>query len=167
MSKKEKDIELIPDNGVPSGWKVKHDGKQGSAPGSYPKVDFAKDSGPHLVVFQLPQTSPATFNAADPIWIQKGTTSPTQSGMDPQFPDWAIFNGGKTLVLLDKNSGSPDQFSYRIKADNYTPILDPIIDNGGGIGQMSSANYWLEGGVGLLLAVAFFLIGRAYQRNLK
>ena len=167
MSKKEKDIELIPDTTVPSGWKVKHDGKQGDKPSNYPKVDFAKDSGPHLVVFQLPQNSTATFNAVDPIWVQKGSTSPTQSGIDPQFPDWQIFNGGKTLVLLDRNSGSQDQFSYRIKADNYTPILDPIIDNGGGIGQMSSANYWLEGGVGLLLAVAFFLIGRAYQRNLK
>jgi hypothetical protein len=93
-------------------------------------VDFPKDSGPHLVVFKIPADQPGTFNASDPMWIQPGTTSPTQPGMDPQFPDWQIFDGGKTLVVLDLNSKDGD-YSYRVKADGYAPVLDPIIKNGG------------------------------------
>lgn len=134
MSKKEKAVELIPDGIAASGWKVKHDGKQGDKPQDYPKIVFAKDSGPHLVTFTLPQNTSATFNQDDPIWIAKGTTSPSAKGIDPQFSDWAIFDGGKTLVLLNKNFGPAAEYSYRVKADNYAKILDPIIENKGGIG---------------------------------
>lgn len=128
MSKKEKDVELIPQ--PPSGWKVKHGNKEGSSPGNYPKIEFDAGSGPHLIVFKIPQSSPGTFNLTDPMWIQPGTSSPTQSGMDSQIPDWAIFDGGKTLVLLDLNS-QPGELSYRVQADGYAPVLDPIIKNGG------------------------------------
>lgn len=131
MSKKEKDVDLIPFN---NGWKVKHDGKEGDNPSNYPKIEFAMNSGPHLVVMQLPQNSTATFNKADPIWVKQGTTSPLQSGVDPEIADYVVSQDGKTLVLLDLNSGDPTTLSYRIKADGYGPILDPIIENKGGIG---------------------------------
>lgn len=133
MSKKEKDVELIPSN-VPSGWKVKHDNKEGDAPTgpqAYPIVAFQEKSGPHLVVFKIPKNSPAKFNANDPMWVHKGTQSPTQSGFDPQIADWALFDDDKTLVLLDLNN-EPGELYYRVKADGYTPVLDPIIKNGGG-----------------------------------
>ena len=129
MSKQEKDVELIPQ--PPSGWKVKHGTKEGSSPSSYPKVEFGAGSGPHLIVFKIPQSSPGTFNLNDPMWVQPGTSSPTQSGMDSQISDWAIFDGGKTLVLLDLNS-QPGELSYRVQADGYSTVLDPIIKNGGG-----------------------------------
>jgi hypothetical protein len=169
MSNKEKDVQLIPDSNAPSGWQVKHDKSVGNGPTTYPKVHFDKDSGPHLVVFTLPQDSPATFNETDPIWVAQGGNSPAQKGVDPQISDWAVMPGGKALVLLDMNSGQPTTLSYRIKADNYTKALDPIIDNGGGIGGFySSAEFWVAAGaVSLFFAVAFFFIGRAYQRNLK
>ena len=160
-----KNVDLIPDTSVPSGWQIKHDGKQGTKPQDFPHINFSKDTGPHLIVFQLPQDSLATFNANDPIWVAPGTTSPTKSGIDPQIADWAVLSGGKTLVLLDQNSGNQATLSYRIKADNYTPILDPIIDNGGGIGHFK--DLWIEAGVGILLAAAFFFVGRFYQRSLK
>lgn len=140
MSKKEKDVELIPDTSKSSGWKIKHDGKEGDnpnqgGPNPYPKVKFDEDSGPHLIVFTLPKNGTAKFNSADPMWIQKtdpaNPTSPTQAGMDPQFPDWALFDGDKTLVVLDKNTEKA-VYSYRVKADGYDPPLDPIVDNGGG-----------------------------------
>lgn len=163
-----KQVELIPDSTAASGWRVKHDGKQGTKPQDYPHINFAKDTGPHLIVFQLPQNSPATFNANDPIWVAPGTTSPTKPGIDPQISDWAVLGGGKTLVLLDQNYGNQATLSYRIKADNYAPVLDPIIDNGGGIGHMNNPNFLLiAAGVSLLLAAVFFFVGRAYQRNLK
>lgn len=127
MSKKEKDVELIP---FQNGWKVKHGTNVGTGPGNYPKVEFGEGSGPHLVVFTLPKTGNITFNPTDPMWIAPGTTSPTAPGMDPQFADWTILDGGKTLVLLDLNT-QKGEFSYRVKADNYAPILDPIIKNGG------------------------------------
>jgi len=74
--------------------------------------------------------------------------------MDSQIADWAIFDGGKTLVILDTNTQAGDM-SYRVKADNYSPILDPIIRNGGTTTPPSmEASYWLIGGVAL---VAFAL----------
>jgi hypothetical protein len=164
MSKKEKDVELIPDSGA-SGWKVKHGNNIGTGPSSYPKIDLAANSGPHLVIFKITDnsvSSTATFNATDPMWIQKGSTSPTQQGMDPQIADWAIFDGGKTLVVLDTNSQSGD-LSYRVKADNYTPVLDPIIRNGGTTTPPSyEANYWLIGGVALLAFVLGMFVHRQF-----
>lgn len=131
MSKKEKDVELIPNpQANPPGWKVKHGSQLGNGPSNYPKVEFPVNSGPHLVVFTLPKTGTVTFNPTDPMWVQAGSSSPTQQGMDPQITDWAIFDGGKTLVLLDSNTQA-GELSYRVKADGYAPILDPIIRNGG------------------------------------
>lgn len=163
MSKKEQPVELIPDGIAASGWKVKHDGQQGDKPQDYPKLLFAKDSGPHLITFTLPQNSSATFNANDPIWIAPGTQSPTQKGIDPQFPDWAIFDNGKTLVVLNKNSGPEMQYSYRVKADNYAKPLDPIIENKGGVGGVinppspgggySQSEYLTAAAVALLVGV--------------
>ena len=132
MANNGKQVELIPSNGA-SGWKVKHGTSVGNGPGNYPKVDLPANSGPHLVIFKITDnsvSSTATFNPTDPMWIQKGSTSPTASGMDPQITDWAIFDGGKTLVVVDSNSQAGD-LSYRVQADNYAPILDPIIRNGG------------------------------------
>ena len=135
MSKKEKDVELIPWSMANSGWKVKHDGKEGTGPGpeNYPKLKFETDTGPHLMVFTLPKNGNTQFNKDNPIAIVKGTESPEpDAGIDPQFPDWAIFDGGKTLVVLNSNSGEAAQYTYAVKADNYAKELDPIVDNGGG-----------------------------------
>lgn len=136
MSKKETPVELIPDTKVKSGWKVKHGTKEGTnpdptAPDAYPKLDYPEDSGPHLIVFTLPKNGP-TFNKDNPIAIQGGTQSPApDAGLDAQFPDWEIFDGGKTLVVLNRNSKDAD-YMYAVKADGSNVVLDPIITNGGG-----------------------------------
>ena len=162
MSKKEKDVELIPD--PPSGWKVKHGTKIGSGPSTYPKVEFAKDSGPHLVVFKLPADSTATFDDIDPIWITKGTSSPTVRDIDEQITDWAIFDGGKTLVLLDSNSKDVT-LSYRVKADGYGAALDPIIKNGGVTIPPPTPSYSaVEIAVASLALLASFFIGFYLRR---
>ena len=164
MSNKEKDVELIPDSGA-SGWKVKHGNNVGISPGNYPKIDFGANSGPHLVVFKIADnsvSSTATFNKTLPMWIQKGSTSPTSSGMDSQIADWAIFDGGKTLVILDTNTAAGD-LSYRVKADNYTPVLDPIIRNGGTTTPPSyEASYWVIGGVALLAFALGMFVHRQF-----
>lgn len=132
MATNGKVVELIPSNGS-SGWKVKHGSSVGTGPGSYPKVDLPANSGPQLVIFKIVDnnvSSTATFNPADPMWIKSGSNSPTASGMDPQIASWAVFDGGKTLVVLDTNSQAGD-LSYRVQASNYGPVLDPIIRNGG------------------------------------
>jgi hypothetical protein len=160
MSKQEKDVELIPDSSA-SGWKVKHGSNWGTGPSSYPKVDLPANSGPHLVVFKIMDnsvSSSATFNATDPMWLQKGSTSPTQQGFDPQITDWAIFDGGKTLVVLDTNTQAGDM-SYRVKADGYGKILDPIIRNGGTT-TPPSMDFWSSGEIataGILLVLAFIV----------
>ena len=63
--------------------------------------------------------------------IHPGPGSPTKTGMDPEIAAWDIFDGGKTLVLLDLNSQNVD-LAYPVQADGYGPVLDPIIKNGGG-----------------------------------
>jgi hypothetical protein len=162
MSKKYKDVELIPV--PPSGWKVKHDGKEGSAPGNYPKVELPQDSGPHLIVFTLPKDGAVSFNATDPMWVQPGSSSPTQQGMDAQIPDWAVFDGGKTLVILDSNTKAGD-LSYRVKADGYGGVLDPIIKNGGftvsGTAPAPSTAYETYSGSQIAIAAVALLVAFA------
>ncbi len=133
MAKKRKDVELIPDDSIASKWKVKHDGFVGDAPNGpkkYPEIVLPQGDGPHLIVYRLPDNVTATFNKNDPIWVHKGTTSPLQKEIDDQIVDWEVFDGGKTLVLLDKNT-EQGYLSYRVKAENYDHVLDPIIRNGG------------------------------------
>lgn len=169
MSKKEKDVELIPD--PPSGWRVKHGNNVGNGPHNYPKVEFQPNSGPHLVVFTLPPDTPtlqARFNANDPMWVQKGTTSPTQQGFDGQITDWAIFDGGKTLVLLDSNTEAGD-LSYRVKADGYAPVLDPIIRNGGFVPPSPPGGSYsaIEIAVASLALLFAFLVGFYVNRQVS
>lgn len=166
MSKKEKDVELIPD--PPSGWKVKHGSNVGSNPSNYPKVDFAANSGPHLVIFKLQDVDynstkiTPTFDLADPMWIAKGNTSPTKPGMDPQIADWAVFDNGKTLVILNTNS-APGDLSYRVQAKGYTPVLDPIIRNGGTTTPPSmETSYLLIAGVALLAFALGMFVHRQF-----
>lgn len=188
MPKKTKSVELTPDSSKTSGWKVKYDGKEGdnpnqSGPNPYPKVKVDEDSGPHLIVFKLPKNGSAKFNSSDPMWIQKtdpaNPTSPTQSGMDDQFPAWDLFDGDKTLVVLDRNT-EKGVYAYRVKADGYDKVLDPIVDNGGGVGGVvdpppgggglvapggggwENMNILLIGAV-LVALIAGFLIGRFWR----
>ena len=44
-------------------------------------------------------------------------------------------------MVLDRNSGPAKQYAYTIKAKNYDPVLDPIIDNGGGIGVIDPPEF--------------------------
>jgi len=160
-------VELIPSNGS-SGWKVKYGSSTGTGPSNYPKVDLAPNSGPQLIMFKIVDnsvSSTATFNANDPMWIKPGSGSPTTSGMDPQITSWAIFDGGKTLVVADSNSQSGD-LHYRVKADNYPPVLDPIIRNGGGTTPPSAyaATAVEVATIGAIALLIGFLIGFTVNR---
>jgi len=165
-------VELVPDATTASGWKVKHDGKEGdgpTGPKKYPEVDLARDSGPQLVVFTIPPDQPSiTFNKNNPMQIQPGPNSPT-GGMDSQIADWAVSPDGKMLVLLDLNSNTTQlDLAYRVKADGYTKVLDPIIRNGGTTPPAPVPAYSFAeiAGVAVALILAF-VIGLAVQHRFK
>lgn len=133
MSDKVKDVELIPDPSSPKKWKLKHDGKSGTKPSDYPVIDLKKDDGPHLIVFTIKNGEGITFSD-DPIWVQEGTTPPSQKAESPQIPVWRIKDNGKKLVAFDWNDNpEPIDLAYRLNFNGADP-LDPIIKNGGGTG---------------------------------
>lgn len=120
-NKKSKSVKLTP---TPDGW----------APVDKIKVD--KDSGPHLISFELPQNQTTiSFDRSDPIWVQAGS-KPTKKTEHDQIPAWVVTEDGKELILLDLNDNDSSQgtleLHYQLNFASPTKPLDPIIENGGG-----------------------------------
>jgi hypothetical protein len=129
-----KDVELWVNPTPPPKWKVKHDGSPKDDAEGYPVVQLDAGSGPQLVIFRLPNSH--KFNESQtvgPIWID--TQKPTSQIIHSQIADWKVFDGGRTLVVLDKNSQKVE-LHYQLNLKNHSTgspdNLDPIIDNGGG-----------------------------------
>jgi hypothetical protein len=139
-------IKLNPVNGT---WQV-----------SEPHVKLGKDSGAHVITFDIIGNSKdITFDPQDPIWIQMGTkpTAPPQKGADNgQIAGPVIANNGKQLMIVDWNT-LPGALNYHMNFKGYGP-LDPIIDNGGGV-KPPRANYFSDFATLALVAIAFFLVG--------
>lgn len=159
MSKKEKDVEITQ---LPNGkWQVKHGNNSGHDEPSYPVLDYAQNSGPHLIVFKL--SGNASFSGSDPIWVSD-QAKPTSQTDHPQIADWVVLDGGKTLVALNKNSDAGTlYYNLNMQRPNGSTVqLDPVITNGGGTSGITSAEYAVAGAVAgalLALAVARFALG--------
>jgi hypothetical protein len=132
-SEMSKDVELTRQTSGPKKWKLTHPGSPKDDAEGYPVVDLPPNSGPQLVIFTLPNGHKFNQDASvGPIWID--TQKPTSKVIHPDITDWKVYDGGRTLVVLDKNSTKAElHYQLNIKnshgsADN----LDPIIDNGGG-----------------------------------
>lgn len=151
---------------LPNGkWKVTHDGQWGdhggSGPQSYPKVDLPKDTGAHLLVFNI-DSDTVKFSPAAPFWVRKNAKPDASSNTDPQFPMYKIQNDGKQLIVAACNDIA-DTFQYQLNVTTHDP-LDPIIINGGGIKtvQYSAADVILAAG---LAAAVAFVSGMFVQRK--
>jgi hypothetical protein len=127
-----KDVHVSVNPSPPPKWKLQHPGSSGNDPQGYPIVKLDNLSGPQLVIFDLPGGH--KFNddpAIGPIWID--TQKPTSKFVHPDITDVKLFDGGKTLVILDKNSTQAKlHYQLNIKGPHGPDNLDPIIDNGGG-----------------------------------
>jgi hypothetical protein len=125
---------------------------------SEPHLKLAKDSGAHVLTFDIVGNSNGiTFDPQDPLWIQMGSkpnTQPQKGSDNGQIGGPKILNNGKQLVIVDWND-VPGQLYYHMNFKGYAP-LDPIIDNGGGVKPpfMNYANYLSYAAIAL---VAFFL----------
>jgi hypothetical protein len=124
-----KDVHATLNPNPPPRWKLDHPGSPGNDAQGYPIVKLDELSGPHLIVFDLPGGH--KFNDVDPIWID--TKKPTSKGIHPDITDVKLFDGGKTLVILDKNSTQVKlHYQLNFKGLHGPEKIDPIIDNGGG-----------------------------------
>jgi hypothetical protein len=129
MSKKETPVEVIPQGAK---WKIKHGVSEGDDEQTYPQLVY-EDANPHLIVFKLPP-GPEQFSTDDPIWVS-ATQKPTSTEEHPEIVDWAVFENGKTLVVLNKNSEDVElYYSLNMTRANQNVQLDPVIKNGGGGG---------------------------------
>jgi len=128
-----KDVYLTLNPSPPPKWKVDHPGSTKNDPQGYPVVELAPSSGPHLVIFKLPGGHKFNDDSSiGPIWID--TQKPTSKVRHPDITDVKLFDNGKTLVILDKNS-TKGELHYQLNIKNShgsSDNLDPIIDNGGG-----------------------------------
>jgi hypothetical protein len=128
-----KDVELTRLTSGPKKWKLTHPGSPGNDTQGYPVVKVDYDSGPQLVIFKLPNGH--KFNddpGTGPIWID--AQKPTSKFIHSDITDVQLFDSGKTLVVLDKNS-TAIKLHYQLNIKNShgsSDNLDPIIDNGGG-----------------------------------
>lgn len=134
-----KDVELTPQPAGPGKvkWKVKHGGNSGEDDASYPHVTLPANSGPHLIVFDIPKANPnITFDKNDPIWV-KENGKPLSKIDHPQIAATFVSNDGKQLVVLDRNDNDAAQpplaLYYQLNFNGTADKLDPIIDNGGTI----------------------------------
>lgn len=139
-------------------WKVTHGWSSGSKPSDYPQVKLSKDSGAHVITFDIKGDNTVTFSS-DPLWVQAGSKpnqKPPAGADNGQIGAWKVLNNGKQLVVVDWNDAS-GQLYYHLNVDNHG-ALDPIIDNGGGV-KPPRASYFSDFAALALVAVAFFFAG--------
>lgn len=148
------EVKLIPlPNGAPSPWRVTYNGKSGDKPGDYPVVGLMKDSGPHMIHFELSGNHSGITFADNPIWVNAGS-KPNPGAADGQIVALAS-NDGKELFVLDMNTNKqPVQLHYSMNFVGH-PALDPIIDNGGHGFYLGTAHLLI--GAAIVLVVGFFI----------
>jgi len=139
-------------------FKLKHGNDEGDSEANYPAIHFSQGSGPQLIVFEI-APGPEKFNAQDPIWVS-ATGKPAGPANHDQIVDAKVLKGGKTLVVINKNSeeGTLYYNLNMIRGNGDAATLDPVITNGGGGGgggdQLYSAVYLVGAAViGALLSV--------------
>ena len=158
-------------------WKVAHGGNSSDVPAKYPKVQLPKDSGAHLIIFELSGNDTGiTFSKNDPIWVQEGG-KPIRPGLHPQILLAEPMDHGKKLIVVDRNDNDPAkvlQLHYQLNFDGDAPPVDPIIENGGGTVQQpppppTSVGFMGTGVSGFSIAagVVLLIIGLVVGRFLR
>jgi hypothetical protein len=133
---------------------------------SEPHVKLAKDSGAHVLTFDIVGNSKdITFDPQDPLWIQMGSkpnAQPQKGADNGQIAGPKILNNGKQLVIVDWND-APGQLYYHMNFKGYGP-LDPIIDNGGGVKPpfMNFSSYVAEAVIALVAFALGMLVYRSF-----
>lgn len=129
-------------------------GTQSGGPGSYPQVTVPNGTNANFK-YTIINTPGVTFGS-DPIWIQAGTTKPTQPGVDGHF-NVPPGQNGTTLNFHDNNKGNGETLSYVLRFSDGT-TLDPIINNGGGgPGYNWNMAYYALGAVALIVLAILVL----------
>jgi hypothetical protein len=112
------------------------------------------------------------FHPQTPLTVWAGPKGTPQSGIDTQILGPVLTKDGK-LVFYDLNMGDPVKLSYSIHFQGNVPSVDPIIDNGGGVGVIeppsgggglwaggSAANYLMPAVIGLIAGILLTLLVR-------
>ena len=98
------------------------------------KIDLAKDSGAHEIVFHLLSGGPGVdFDQKDPIWVQENGSCPPPKGSNSTQVS-VVSCGANKLTIQDSNSGEACDLIYQLNFTGGAPACDPIISNGGGFG---------------------------------
>jgi hypothetical protein len=160
-------VKLVPLTGGPSEWKMSLGTASGDKPGHYPPVKLQKDSGAHVITYDIVGQNNVTF-AANPIGVSRTAAKPPAGASDPEVPTFTILNNGKQLVVVDWNSEAVG-LNYQLYFNNHGP-LDPVIQNGGGIkpGFTDTKSYSSAYGSAAtyaLVAVVAFLLGMLIYRQ--
>jgi hypothetical protein len=114
------------------GWELSYNNGHSRDPSHYPQVDVDMGAGPQLISFEIQGSDPAIQFDSTPIGVERGLHhKPSKGKTDAQLSAFVVANGGKQLVVLDKNDNNgPLSLSYQLFFSGHGP-LDPIINNGG------------------------------------
>jgi hypothetical protein len=152
-------------------WEMQYGNKKGSDPNNYPVIKLDHDSGQNKIEFVIAPGNNITFlNPPDksdkPIYameVPKGSgNKPSKGVLNYQITKWEVSTDGKTLTIMDKNSGMERTLSYQLNFTGTVAPLDPIIENGGGGKNLE--HYYAMGGI-LLFAIVAYFAGRWLARR--
>ena len=158
------------DAGGTAVWHMDIAGQGNGGPNAYPPAKVAHGSSADFhYIITGPGTNGVTFANTNPISVSKdnGTgLSPTVKGINSDQIDNVTGAGSRVLKFTDINSDPAVNLVYQLDFIGAQP-LDPIIQNGGGGGNVyDPTGLWAAAGLaGLLLAAVFFFIGRAFQKR--
>ena len=166
-------LSSLPQPAGPPKWRLcRVQGQQaqcGDDAATYPVLEFLEGTGPRLIVFKL-EPGPYRFHEDDPIWVSE-TAKPELSSHHDEIIDATVFDNGKTLVVVNKNSDDVDLFYNLNMRDtgNAQHNVDPEIKNGGHGFFGSDAAMLLIGGAvlaALVAALVSYFVARATVHSL-
>lgn len=143
--------------GTTTVWIMDIAGQGKGGPNGYPPAKVAHGSGADFKFVIAGEGTQNINFSGDPIWVVVDNGSgKSPDGTQPNSPEIVDVKvtGGKMLTFTDKNITAGD-LTYQLNFTGADP-LDPIIQNGGGGGNLYSYVY-LAGAVLLLAAVGFFV----------
>ena len=118
---------------MPTGeWQITSAWGNGKGNGHYPHFKLDKDSGPHIINFEIVGGQPNVTLKDLPIAVKAGS-KPQPGDSNPQIA-WAPGATPTTLWVVDMNTNPATDgnlaLNYVLYVNNFKD-LDPIIDNGG------------------------------------
>lgn len=123
-------------------------------------LKLGKDTGAHVITFDIVDNPQGAKFAKDPIWIQmdtKPTQKPPPGAEKNQIGAWKLMNNDQQLVVVDWND-APGTLHYALNFSDGTK-LDPVIENGGGIKPPGSLMMWADYVSFAVVALVAFALG--------